>query len=148
MDTRKRIALIAHDKKKKDLLDWILFNREKLSRHSFWSSGSTGKLIQESCPDLDLTRLKSGPLGGDQQVGAMIAEGRLDMPIFFIDPLSRQAHDVDVKALTRLSTLYDIPFAHNRSTADFIISSPLFEQRFERSTSEPEGDFDRLLGAH
>src|SRR5512134_2344847 len=131
MDTRKRIALIAHDKKKKDLLDWILFNREKLSRHSFWSSGTTGKLIEESCPDLDLIRLKSGPLGGDQQVGAMIAEGRLDMLIFFIDPLSPQPHDVDVKALTRLSTLYDIPSAHNRSTADFIISSPLFEQRFE-----------------
>jgi methylglyoxal synthase len=147
VDTRKRIALIAHDKNKKDLLDWILFNREKLSRHSFWSSGTTGKLIEGSCPDLDLIRLKSGPLGGDQQVGAMIAEGRLDMLIFFIDPLSPQPHDVDVKALTRLSTLYDIPFAHNRS-ADFIISSPLFEQRFERSTSEPQGEFDRLLGAH
>ena len=146
METRKRIALVAHNKKKQDLLDWVLFNREKLRRHSFWSSGSTGKLIQESCPDLEITRLKSGPLGGDQQVGAMIAEGRLDMLIFFIDPLSPQPHDVDVKALTRLSTLYDIPFAHNRSSADFRVSSPLFDQVYERSTSDPQAEFDRLLG--
>jgi methylglyoxal synthase len=121
--TPKRIALIAHDEKKPLMVEWVRRNLDRLRGHRFWTTGTTGGVIQEACPDLELTRLMSGPLGGDAQIGAMIAEGRLDLLVFFIDPLAAQPHDVDVKALARLALVYDIPMACSPATADLIISS-------------------------
>jgi len=128
---RKRIALIAHDRMKKDLIEWAEFNKGTLSRHELYATGTTGMLIQERT-NLKVQKFKSGPLGGDQQIGAKIAEGEIDILIFFWDPLEPLAHDVDIKALIRLATVYNIPVAINRSTADFLISSPLFEQEYEK----------------
>lgn len=130
MDKRKRIALVAHDGKKKDILEWAKYNEPVLAQHDLWATGTTGKLIGESCPLLRITRLRSGPLGGDQQLGAMIASGELDMLVFFSDPLTAMPHDVDVKALVRLSTVYNIVMACNRATADFVITSPSFSQAY------------------
>jgi len=127
MAKRNRIGLVAHDGRKQDLKEWVAFNAGTLGRHELFATGTTGALLMETCPGLKVSRLKSGPLGGDQQLGAMIAEGRLDILIFFIDPMTAQPHDVDVKALTRLSTVYNIVLAMTRSTADFVINSPLFE---------------------
>ncbi|MBY3756829.1 methylglyoxal synthase [Azospirillum formosense] len=123
---RKRIALVAHDARKPDLIGWLGANIHALEGNVFWSTGTTGRLVREAHPQLDITSLKSGPLGGDQQIGAMIAEGRIDLLVFFVDPMTAQPHDVDVKALTRLATLYNIPMACNEATADMVISSPLF----------------------
>jgi len=128
---RKRIALIAHDRMKKDLIEWAEFNKGTLSRHELYATGTTGMLIEERT-NLKVQKFKSGPLGGDQQIGAKIAEGEIDILIFFWDPLEPLAHDVDIKALIRLATVYNIPVAINRSTADFLISSPLFEQEYEK----------------
>lgn len=140
MKALKRIALVAHDDRKDDLVDWVQANRAALKPHRFWSTGTTGGRVRDACPELDVTLLKSGPLGGDQQLGARIAEGGIDMLIFFIDPLSPMPHDVDVKALTRLSTLYDVATATNRSTADFLITSPLFEQAYDAPTGSKGGE--------
>jgi methylglyoxal synthase len=126
MNLRKRIGLVAHDARKQDLTDWVRFNEATLASHELYATGTTGGILMASCPSLTITCLKSGPLGGDQQMGAMIAEGRLDILFFFIDPMTSQPHDVDVKALTRLSTVYNIVLAMTRSTADFVINSPLF----------------------
>ena len=123
----KRIAIVAHDEMKPAMLEWVKFNEVRLSHHKLWATGTTGLLIMSECPTLKITPLKSGPLGGDQQIGAMIAEGRVDILFFFTDPLTSQPHDVDVKALSRLASVYNIPMACNRSTADYLISSPLFE---------------------
>jgi len=123
---KKVIVLVAHDAKKVELLNWAKYNAPILGHHSLYATGTTGGLIGRECPDLDITRLRSGPLGGDQQVGAMIAENKVDLLIFFTDPMTTQPHDVDVKALTRLSVLYNLPMACNKATADYIISSPLF----------------------
>lgn len=128
---RKRIALIAHDRMKKDLIEWAEFNKGTLSRHELYATGTTGTLIEERT-NLKVQKFKSGPLGGDQQIGAKIAEGEIDILIFFWDPLEPLAHDVDIKALIRLATVYNIPVAINRSTADFLISSLLFEQEYEK----------------
>jgi len=128
---KKRIALIAHDRMKKDLIEWVEFNKGTLSRHELYATGTTGTLIQERT-NLKVHKFKSGPLGGDQQIGAKIAEGEIDILIFFWDPLEPLAHDVDIKALIRLATVYNIPVAINRSAADFLISSPLFEQEYEK----------------
>jgi methylglyoxal synthase len=124
MDHRKRIALIAHDKRKLDLLDWAAYNRGTLAGHELFGTGTTGGLIASEL-GLEVHRFLSGPMGGDQQVGAGIAEGRLDIVVFFWDPLEPQPHDVDVKALLRIAVVHDVPIACNRSTADFILSSPL-----------------------
>jgi methylglyoxal synthase len=129
MQARKRVALVAHDNKKEDLLDWARFNQGTLSRHELLGTGTTGKLIHDRL-GLDVQRLLSGPLGGDQQLGALIAEGKLDVLIFFWDPLEPQPHDTDVKALLRIAVLYDIPTACNRATADFIVSSHLMSESY------------------
>jgi methylglyoxal synthase len=133
----KHIALVAHDKMKADMVEWVRWNKDILSKHKLICTGTTGRMIQdiliqekETLPDKDfeILRLKSGPLGGDQQLGAMIAEGKVHVLIFFWDPMEQQPHDVDVKALLRISVLYNILTACNRSTADFLISSPLFNE--------------------
>lgn len=130
MEKTKRIALVAHDQRKEDLLSWVKYNAEVLSKHELYATGTTGKIIAKKC-GLDIFRLKSGPLGGDQQLGAMIADGDLDILIFLWDPMTLQPHDVDIKALLRMSVLYNIPVACNRSTADFIISSTLFSEEYQ-----------------
>ncbi len=130
MKPNKRIGLVAHDARKKDMVDWLNDNKALLQPHQLWATGTTGRTILEKT-GLDVTALKSGPLGGDAQLGAMIAEGELDALIFFSDPLAAMPHDVDVKALIRLSTLYNIIMACNRTSADFIIRSPMFSQAYD-----------------
>ena len=125
----KKIALVAHDKKKKDLIDWALSNKASLEGHQLIATGTTGKLIQEKL-GLPVKCLFSGPLGGDQQLGSMIAEGNIDIIIFFWDPMEAQAHDSDVKALLRLAVAWNILMACNRTTADFLLSSPLMDQDY------------------
>ncbi len=135
MQARKRIALIAHDNRKPDMLDWARYNRGTLGQHELYGTGTTGALIAAEL-GLPVTRFRSGPLGGDQQVGAAIAEGALDCVIFFWDPLEPQPHDVDVKALLRIAVVYNIPIACNRATADFILSSPLMKQAYARAVPD------------
>jgi methylglyoxal synthase len=135
--SKKRIALVAHDNKKKDLLEWARFNRVTLSRHHLFGTGTTGGMLEKEL-ELPITQFKSGPIGGDQQIGAKICEGEIDFLIFFWDPLEPQPHDPDIKALLRLAVLYNIPTASNRATADFIISSPLMIEEYERPTPDLE----------
>lgn len=120
----KKIVVIAHDSKKKSIVEWIAYNKGSLEGFEIWATESTGKMVVKET-GLPVNLLLSGPFGGDAQVGAMIAEGRVDLVIFFWDPLTPQSHDVDVKTLLRLAVLYDIPIACNRSTADFLISSSI-----------------------
>jgi methylglyoxal synthase len=134
MHRRKQIALIAHDNRKTDLLDWARFNRDTLSRHDLHATGTTGSLLGDNL-DLVVNRFLSGPLGGDQQVGAAIAEGRIDLVIFFWDPLEPHPHDVDVKALLRIAVVYNVPIACNRATADFVLSSPLLGEEYRRRSA-------------
>jgi methylglyoxal synthase len=137
MEVRKRVALVAHDNKKEDLLDWARFNQGTLSRHELFGTGTTGKLIHSRL-GLDVHRLLSGPMGGDQQLGALIAEGKLDVLIFFWDPLEPHPHDTDVKALLRIAVLYNIPTACNRATADFIVSSHLMAETYGGALFAPK----------
>lgn len=131
MGAKKNIALIAHDHRKADLLDWVEFNSGSLSKHNLFGTGTTGGLIADQL-GLDVTRFNSGPLGGDLQIGAAIVEQKIDIMIFFWDPLQAQPHDVDVKALLRIGVLYNIPIACDRSSADFIISSTIMNKPYNR----------------
>ncbi len=139
---RKRIALIAHDDRKQDLLEWARFNIGRLSRHEILATGTTGTLLK---PELGLPvqAFLSGPLGGDQQIGAKIAQSEVDVLIFFWDPLESHPHDPDVRALLRLAVLQNIPVAMNRSSADFIFSSPLMEDTYERQHYDFAGRLER-----
>lgn len=130
MERRKRIALIAHDNMKKSLLEWCEENREKLAEHELCGTGTTSRLIREKT-GLPVKSYLSGPLGGDQQIGAQLAEGNLDLVVFFSDPLTAQPHDPDVKALLRIAQVYDVPIALNRSTADYLITSSFFMADYE-----------------
>ena len=126
---RPTAALVAHDHKKAELVDFVSRHRDVLRHFSLFATGTTGQRVIECCPDLAVTRLKSGPLGGDQQIGALIAEGRVGVLFFFVDPLSPHPHDVDVKALMRVSLVYDIPMALNRATAERLIRTYAEERR-------------------
>jgi len=140
MERIKRIALVAHDSRKKDLIEWVDFNWGTLSDCEFVCTGTTGRLVEEALKKKGITakivKLKYGPLGGDVELSALIAEGKIDYLIFFWDPMEPQPHDVDVKALLRIATLYNIPTAMNRSTADFIISSPLFKSEYKPTVKD------------
>ncbi len=160
----KKVALVAHDYMKRDLAEWVDWNSAILSTHSLVCTGTTGKMVEQTLRNhskkhgvleaakggeelaLDITLLKSGPLGGDQQLGSLIAEGGIAAVIFFWDPMSAQPHDVDVKALLRLATLYNVPTAINRSSADYLISSPLFEtDEYEPEVKDYKSYVERVL---
>ncbi|MFY7888441.1 MAG: methylglyoxal synthase [Spirosomataceae bacterium] len=141
---RKRIALIAHDNKKAELIDWAYYNRGELSRHELFATGTTGKLIEESI-DRPVTKFLSGPLGGDQQIGAAVAEGRIDIIIFFWDPMASQPHDPDIKALLRLGVVWNIPMACNRASADFMLTSPLMQDEYESRQTDYKQYLTRVV---
>ena len=145
MPARKRIALVAHDGQKQNLLEWAKYNRGTLAAHDIWATGTTGAMM-ETALSLPVSKLLSGPLGGDQQIGAMIVEGKIDFLIFFWDPLEPQPHDPDVKALLRMAVVWNIPTACDRATADFVISSPLLDTPYERRVPDYEAYRRRRLG--
>jgi methylglyoxal synthase len=138
MKGRKNIALIAHDNCKAGLLEWARFNRSLLTQHNLYATGTTGKILSEEL-ELEIYRFQSGPMGGDQQVGAAIVDGRIDFVIFFWDPLQPHPHDVDVKALLRIAVVFNIPIACNRATADFLVSSTLMSAEYDRLLTKNGG---------
>ena len=151
MKKHYNIGLVAHDNCKDNLAEWVAFNKDKLKKHNLYSTGTTGRMVEEEINKgidkagrdyFQVKKLKSGPLGGDQQIGAMIAEGKIDILFFFWDPMTQQPHDVDVKALLRITVLYNIPTASCRSTADFLISSPLFE---DPTYKKKENDYSSYI---
>ncbi len=157
MKELKNVALVAHDNRKKDLVEWVEWNYQILLNHNLICTGTTGlmiekvirqKLEKESSENIlkSITKLKSGPLGGDQQLGAMITEGEIDVLIFFWDPMQPHPHDVDVKALLRIAVVYNIPIACNRSSADFIISSPLINESYEPKLKNYSDYLKREIG--
>ena len=137
---RKNIAIVAHDNKKAEMMTWAKKNKEILRTHRIYATGTTGKLLEDVI-DAPVHRFKSGPLGGDQQIGAKIAEGEVEVMFFFWDPLEAQPHDTDVKALLRIAVLYNIPLASNTSSADFILHSKFFDRDYEKDLT----DFDEYL---
>lgn len=142
MQPRKRIALVAHDNKKRDLLEWAMFNKGLLLQHELYATETTGDLLEQEL-EAAVHKLQSGPLGGDQQIGARIAEGGIDVLVFFWDPLQSLPHDPDVKALLRIAVVWNIPVACNRASADFVISSPLMSDGYERVVP----NYERALGS-
>lgn len=149
---KKTIALVAHDGMKRDLAKWVETNYRRLLTHKLICTGTTGKLVEDTISDnsdgsreLEIVRLKSGPLGGDQQLGALIAEDKIDMVVFLCDPMTSQPHDVDVKALIRLSSVYNVPMALNLSTADYLISSELFDKNYVRKVKDYTTYIERTL---
>lgn len=157
MGLTKTIGLVAHDNCKKDLVEWFEWNWKLLIEHNLVCTGTTGKLIEETLKkklesegknfpkNFSLKKLKSGPLGGDQQLGAMIADGKIDILIFFWDPMQPHPHEVDVKALLRIAVLYNVPTACNRSTADFIISSPLMKEDYKQIVNDYTNYLERSI---
>jgi methylglyoxal synthase len=147
-ERRRRIGLVAHDDKKTDLIEWAKYNVRLLEGFDLVATGTTGALLEEAL-GVEVTKLQSGPLGGDQQVGALIADGQIDFLVFFWDALSTQPHDTDVKALLRLAVLWNLPVACNRASADFMISSPLMHDQsgYERVKPDYQGYIDRLSSA-
>ena len=154
MEIAKRVALVAHDNCKKDLVEWVAWNWKLLLNHKLICTGTTGRLVEDTIlKNIEkgqslkhsIVKLKSGPFGGDQQLGAMIAEGQIDLLIFFWDPMQPHPHDVDVKALLRISVLYNIPTACNRSTADFIISSHLMSDKYVQNLTDYSEYIERTL---
>ena len=154
MEASKRVALVAHDNRKKDLVEWVEWNWKSLLSHKLICTGTTGRLVEETIAKKlgkgdtlrhHITKLISGPFGGDQQLGAMIAEAKIDVLIFFWDPMQPHPHDVDVKALLRISVLYNIPTACNRATADFIISSPLMGEKYHQKMTDYSQYIDRTI---
>ena len=144
MNPRKRIALVAHDNKKTDLLDWVRFNRLLLVRHELMATGTTGQMLEDEL-GIPIIKLQSGPLGGDQQIGARIADGLVDCLIFFWDPLEPHPHVPDVKALLRISVVWNLPVACNRATADFMISSPLMAEPYQRQLPDYDLYRERMV---
>src|SRR6266705_4707539 len=138
MSMKKKIVLVAHDEKKKDLLQWARFNQAILKQHELYATGTTGILLEQEL-GIEINKLQSGPLGGDQQIGAKIAAGEIDVLIFFWDPLTAQPHDSDVRALLRIAVVWNVPVACNRASADFIITSPLMTEAYERFVPDYEG---------
>ena len=143
----KRIALIAHDHKKEEMIQWSLLNKTMLSHHQLFATGTTGTLV-EAALQQPVIKLLSGPLGGDQQIGSMIATGDIDMVIFFWDPMEAQPHDTDVKALLRLCAVWNIPMACDRATADFIITSPFMHQEYEAIIPDYSNYLKRHITPH
>jgi methylglyoxal synthase len=144
IEQKKRIALVAHDHKKRDLLEWAEFNKDLLVKHELYATGTSGKLLEQQL-GVEVHKLQSGPLGGDQQIGAKISEQEIDLLIFFWDPLMQQPHDTDVKALLRIAVVWNIPVACNRASADFMISSPLMSGVYQRQQPDYEDYTGRPL---
>ncbi|MCM5529890.1 methylglyoxal synthase [Parasegetibacter sp. NRK P23] len=144
LNARKRIALVAHDNKKKDLIEWAKYNKAALARHELYATGTTGKMMEEEL-DRPVRKLMSGPLGGDQQIGSMIAQGEVDVLIFFWDPMEPQPHDPDIKALLRLGVVWNIPMACDRATADFMLTSPLMHQEYNTQVPDYQAYLSRKV---
>jgi methylglyoxal synthase len=144
LSARKRIGLVAHDNKKRDLAEWAVYNRRLLAAHELIATGTTGTLLEEEL-GVGVLKLQSGPLGGDLQIGALIADAAIDLLVFFWDPLAPQPHDPDIKALLRIAVVWNIPVACNRATADFLISSPLMTSDYARALPDYQEHIDRLV---
>jgi methylglyoxal synthase len=145
MERDKNIGLVAHDNKKRDLVEWARFNKVLLAHHKLYSTGTTGQMLEQEL-GFEVRKLQSGPLGGDQQIGAKIADGEINFLIFFWDPLEPMPHDPDVKALLRMAVVWNIPIACNRSSADFMISSPLMDSEYSRSLPDYDDYRSREIG--
>lgn len=144
MEHDKKIALVAHDNKKRDLVEWALYNRTLLAHHRVYATGTTGQILEREL-GFKIAKLQSGPLGGDQQIGAKIVDGDIDFLIFFWDPLEPMPHDPDVKALLRMAVVWNIPIACNRASADFMISSPLMDGEYDRLVPDYDGHRTRTI---
>ena len=144
LEKNKKIALVAHDNKKSDLIEWAKFNKTLLAHHIVYATGTTGGLLEKEL-DFEILKLQSGPLGGDQQIGSKIVEGDIDFLIFFWDPLEPVPHDPDVKALLRMAVVWNIPMACNRASADFLISSPLMDEEYDRLVPDYDAYRNRMI---